>query len=56
MTVDLDEAIKTVWNALHDYRENCIPENASEYDDQWESICSAMANITENLTISKDLI
>ena len=37
--------IDTIWDALHAYRETCIPEN----DDQWDDICTAMAWLTEEI-------
>jgi hypothetical protein len=47
---DLDDAMKVIWNALHGFREDCIPEGDIHYDEQWDEICTAMANITERLT------
>tara|TARA_A100001515_G_C4447013_1_gene168920 strand:+ start:96 stop:428 length:333 start_codon:yes stop_codon:yes gene_type:complete len=41
--------IKVIWDALHAYREDCIPEGDSMYDEQWNEICTAMANIQETL-------
>jgi hypothetical protein len=43
--------IVTVWNALHGYREDCIPEGRDygSYDRQWDDICTAMARIQEDL-------
>ena len=38
-----------VWDALHGFRENCIPEGDPNYDDQWGDICTAMAWITEEI-------
>ena len=34
---------KPIWDALHDYRENNIPEGTEMYDEQWDAICYAMA-------------
>ena len=39
---------ETIWDALHGYRENCIPES-EEYDDIWDDICTAMAWIEEEM-------
>lgn len=38
---------KTVWDALHGFREDCIPEGDPMYDEQWDDICHAMAVITD---------
>ena len=53
-------ALSIVWDALHDYRENCIPQfndnkfetDQISYDEQWDEICGAMANITEELGLN----
>jgi hypothetical protein len=43
---------ETIWEALHGYRENCIPEGGDPaYDEQWNDICSAMAYIQEELGV-----
>ncbi len=39
--------LKVIWEALHDYRENCIPESDPMYDEQWEEICYVMAKLEE---------
>ena len=44
----------TIWGALHDYRENSIPESDPTYDDQWGDICSAMAWIQEALGVPEE--
>lgn len=46
---DLDESLEVVWEALHAYREDLIPEGDENYDEQWNDICTAMAWITEAL-------
>ena len=46
---DISSAIDTIWNALHAYREDCIPESDPTYDDQWSDICTAMAWIEVDL-------
>lgn len=43
-----------IWNALHSYREDCIPENDPTYDDEWDQICTHMAWIHEALGIGYD--
>ena len=46
---DYEEALKWVWDALHAFREDCIPESDPMYDDQWDDICTGMAWIREGL-------
>jgi len=38
---------KTVWDALHAYREDLIPEGDELCDEIWDDICTAMAWIEE---------
>lgn len=45
----IPESLETVWDALHAYREDLIPEGDEAYDSQWDDICTAMAWITEAL-------
>ncbi len=45
----IEESLDTVWEALHGYREDCIPETDAMYDEQWDDICTAMAWIKEAL-------
>lgn len=42
-----------LWNALHGYREDCIPEGNAEYDKEWDDICFAMARIAETLGVDE---
>jgi hypothetical protein len=49
MASDFYDNLKIVWNALEEYRENCIPEGQKQYDEKWNDICTAMALITEDL-------
>ena len=44
-------ALTTVWDALHEYRENLIPPDRPDtsYDEHWDEICLAMAMIKECL-------
>jgi hypothetical protein len=46
---DIESMLETVWDALHGYRENCIPEGDADYDAEWGDICTAMAWIKEDL-------
>lgn len=39
------EHLETIWEALHEYRENCIPEGEEAYDAIWESITFAMEEL-----------
>ena len=41
----IEDKIEFLWGVLHDYRENSI----SQDDEAWQSICEAMAQITETL-------
>ena len=45
--------LEIIWNALHEYRENNIPEGNPEHDDQWSDICTQMAWISEDLNARK---
>jgi len=57
---ELKNKLSIIWDALHDYRENCIPQfndnkfndDQISYDEQWDEICGAMANITEKLGLN----
>jgi hypothetical protein len=44
---DPNSWLETVWDALHAYREDLIPEGDERYDAQWDDICSAMHWIDE---------
>jgi len=46
---DSDTWLKTVWDALHAYREDLIPEGDKQYDEIWSDVCTAMAWITETV-------
>ena len=46
---DLPKEFEIVWDALHAFREDLIPEGEEMYDDQWGEICTAMNRITESL-------
>ena len=50
MAYDITEELETVWDALHAYREDLIPEGQDEmYDELWGDICTSMSRITESL-------
>lgn len=46
---DSDSWLETVWDALHAYREDLIPEGDEHYDEIWDDICTAMAWMTESV-------
>jgi hypothetical protein len=46
---DIRKQINIIWEALHSYREDCIPESDPSYNEEWEDICLAMAVIQEQL-------
>ena len=46
---DRQSHLDCIWEALHDYRENCIPEGDEMYDSMWDDICTARAWIEEDL-------
>ena len=40
------EHLETIWDALHDYREVCIPEGKDEsFDEIWDDITFAMEEL-----------
>lgn len=45
---DKNSWLETIWDALHGYREDCIPGDEA-YDHIWDDICTAMAWISEEL-------
>ena len=49
MAYDITEELETVWDALHAFREDLIPEGDESYDEQWDDICTSMSRITESL-------
>lgn len=49
---ELVKKLSIVWDALHGFREDCIPEGEEMYDEQWDEICGAMAVIAEELGLS----
>jgi hypothetical protein len=50
---DLKQQLQTVWDALHAYREDLIPEGDEQFDEIWDDVCLAMAVIEENLGIEQ---
>ena len=53
--LDPNTWVETVWDALHAYREDLIPEGDEMYDDQWDDICSEMGWISETLGVEADM-
>lgn len=47
--------MNTVWGALEGYRENCIPPDDPQYDEEWDDICTAMAWIRESLGLPDEV-
>ena len=41
--------LNRIWEVLHTYRENCIPEGSMCYDEEWDDICYTMARLKEML-------
>ena len=48
---DKQSWLDTLWDALGNHRETCIPEGDPEYDAEWDDICTAMAWIAEELDV-----
>jgi hypothetical protein len=44
----------TLWQALECYREDCI--SGSDYDEEWDEICTAMAWIGEKIGVKNETI
>ncbi len=53
---DPESWIETIWTALEAFREDCIPEGNTAYDDQWNDLCDAMAWIREGLDLTDELL
>ena len=39
--------LSRIWEVLHTYREDSIPEGIDNNDEEWDDICYAMARIKE---------
>jgi len=52
---DIEKQLEIIWNALHSYREDCIPESDPSYNEEWEDICLAMAVIREDLGLCDEV-
>lgn len=52
---DVKSWLHTIWDALDEYREVCIPgKGDTEEDRQWDDICLAMAWISQALLRDKE--
>jgi len=49
------EHIEVIWDALHAYREDLIPEGDPQYDEIWSDVCTAMAWIQEDLNVKEEV-
>jgi len=47
------EALGAIWQALHTFREDVIPEGETENDSWWGDICEAMAHLHETLDVEQ---
>ena len=44
-----------IWDALHAYREELIPEGACiSFDEEWDELCTAMAWLREELELGEE--
>jgi len=41
--------LSRIWEVLHTYREDSIPEGIDNNDEEWDDVCYAMARIKEIL-------
>ena len=56
MSIEKPAHVQVIWEALHDYRENAIPAGKHrEFDKAWDAICTAMAEIEEDLAGAEKL-
>ena len=46
---DTSSWLETVWELLHEAREDLIPEGDELYDERWSDVTTAMAWIEEGL-------
>lgn len=47
--VDAKAELEIVWEALAEYRDQCIPEGIASNDAEWGDIATAMARLEEVL-------
>ena len=46
--------VHIVWEALHSYREQCLPEDQEKYDEEWDDITAAMSWIATGLGLTDE--
>lgn len=58
----IEPQLRIIWEALHTYREKCIPDTSesdhgpeTSYEEQWNDICMAMADIESALGVERVL-
>ena len=47
------ESLNFIWDKLHGYREDCIPESNPDYDEEWSDICISMAWIEDQCGVKR---
>jgi hypothetical protein len=52
---DAESWMKTVWEALEEYKESCLKEETEEFADKWDDICTAMVWIREDLGLPDEV-
>ena len=50
---DVIESLEFIWDKLHGYREDCIPESNPDYDEEWDDICTAMSWIESGCDVER---
>lgn len=55
MIIDEEKCFETIWEVLGMAREDCIPEGAPHYDEQWAEVCDAMAHLREALGLPSEV-
>jgi hypothetical protein len=48
------QSLQIVWDALHTFREESIPEGDDYHDAMWDDICEAMAHLHETLDVKHE--
>ena len=47
------QSLNFIWEKLHYYREDCIPESNPDYDEEWSDICISMAWIEDKCGVKR---
>ena len=50
---DVVQSLEFIWDKLVGYREDCIPENDTTYDEEWDDICTAMSWIEDECGLER---